>query len=77
MSYVYKASYTADSMARAVSAVRRNTRSVRKAAAEYGVPRSKLMDQLKGSSLNGSSCGEVLVVTFQNNSNVQFHNCQL
>ena len=51
MSYVYKASYTANAMTRVVSSVRRQTRSVRKAAAEYGVPKSTLMDQLKLSSL--------------------------
>ena len=50
MSYAYKTSYTADSMARAVAAVRRKTKSVRKAAAEFGVPRSTLMDHLKGPS---------------------------
>ena len=37
MSCVYKASYTADSMVRASAAVRRKTRSVRKAAAEYTI----------------------------------------
>ena len=39
MSYVYKASYTADSMARAVAAVRRKTRKAAATGAIYAKKR--------------------------------------
>jgi len=54
MAYAHKTSYSREALEMAVTAVRRQTLTVRKAAQEYGVPRSSLHDKVRGKHERGS-----------------------